>query len=236
MERRLVVVAHPDDAELSCGGSVARWTSAGVEVIYVICTDGSRGTKDRGMTPARLAAIREREQREAAALLGVHTISFLRHEDGELEATKGFRAEIALLIRKFKPRVIVTHDPWRPYMIHPDHRAVGFTTVDAVVAARDHLFLADHTEAGIEPHEPREILFAFPGQPDHIVDISDTLERKLQAIRCHRSQVGEKDFPSWRRKMADWARDVAMDRDFTYGEGFKRLILGAHHYNPDEEE
>ena len=236
MERLLVVVAHPDDGELSCGGSVARWTSEGKEVAYLICTDGGKGTKDRGMTPGRLTAIREGEQREAAAILGVHRISFLRHEDGELEATKVFRDEIALHIRKFKAHVIVTHDPWRPYVIHPDHRAVGFTTVDAVVAARDHLFLSSHTEAGIEPHAPDEILFAFPERPDHIVDISDTLERKLQAIRCHRSQVAEKDFPFWRKKMTDWARESATGCDFMYGEGFKRLIIGSHHYNPDDQE
>jgi LmbE family N-acetylglucosaminyl deacetylase len=231
MERILVVVAHPDDAELSCGGSVARWTREGNEVTFVICTDGGKGTKDRNVSPDRLAGVREEEQQGAARVLGVKDICFLRHGDGDLEVTKDFRAEIALLIRHYRPFSIVTHDPWRPYSIHPDHRAVGFTTVDAVVAARDHLFIGHQYTAGFEPHDAGQILFTFPEKVDFVVDISETMDVKLEAIGCHTSQIGD-EFPLWEERMRRWAEETAANEPFLYGEGFKKLAIGRHHYNP----
>ncbi|RJQ39326.1 MAG: PIG-L family deacetylase, partial [Nitrospiraceae bacterium] len=137
-ERIMVIMAHPDDTEMGCGGTVAKWIKEGHEVRYVVCTNGDKGTKDRELSSHRLAEIREYEQLKAAEVLGVKNVIFLRHRDGELEVTQAFRSELALLIRQYKPHIIVTHDPWRPYLLHPDHRAVGFTTTDAVIAARDH--------------------------------------------------------------------------------------------------
>jgi LmbE family N-acetylglucosaminyl deacetylase len=149
LERVLVIMAHPDDAEFTCSGTLAKWIKAGRQAHYVVCTSGDKGTKDPDMTPHHLAAIREEEQLAAARVLGVETVTFLRHKDGELEASKEFRAEIAMLIRRYKPDIVITHDAWRPYLLHPDHRVVGLTTCDAIVAARDHLFLPGQTAIGL---------------------------------------------------------------------------------------
>lgn len=219
----LVIAAHPDDAELGCGGSVARWVRDGHQVSYIVCTAGNKGTKDLDVTPHRLGEIREKEQEAAAKALGVNRILFLRHQDGELEATMAFRNELALLIRSFQPDVIVTHDPWRHYLIHPDHRAVGISAMDAVVSARDHLFLPEQLAVGIEPHEPSEILFTFPDSPDFFVDITDTLESKMEAIGQHKSQV--KTSPHWSYRVREWAEANGQKNNCKYAEAFKRVQL-----------
>jgi LmbE family N-acetylglucosaminyl deacetylase len=222
-EKVMLIMAHPDDAELSSGGSVAIWVSAGKEVRYVICTNGDKGSKDPDTSPFRLAEIREEEQRNAARILGVKQVTFLRYGDGELENTRAFRNELAMLIREFQPKVIVTHDPWRPYMVHPDHRAVGFATVDAVVVARDHLFVPFWLELGLPPHAPLEIYFTFPSAPDYVIDITSTLEKKLEAIGKHESQMGR--FPQWKDLIKAMAARMAEKEKFAYGEAFKRLVL-----------
>lgn len=219
----LLVVAHPDDAELSTAGTVLKLIEQGYEARYVVCSAGDKGTKDTAITPFQLAAIREQEQREAAAVLGVHHITFLRHPDGELDTCKGLRNEIAILIRNNRPDIIITHDPWRPYQIHPDHRAVGFATVDAVVYARDHLFLPVLLELELAPHAPLEIYFTFPAVPDHVVDISDVMEKKLDAIAQHKSQLAQ--MPGWREKIRLMASKQAEGNPFAYAESFKRLVL-----------
>ena len=140
----VAIFAHPDDSELSCGGSVAKWIAEGKEVVYIICTDGNKGSKDLDVNPFQLAAQREREQKAAARTLDVQQVIFLRHHDGELEINSLLKAELTLLIRYIKPDLVITHDPWRPYLIHPDHRVVGIAVTDAIVAARDHLFFPGH--------------------------------------------------------------------------------------------
>lgn len=219
----LVIAAHPDDAELSTGGSIARWVREGHQVNYVVCTMGNKGTKDPDMMPHRLAQIREKEQEAAAKVLGVNRVVFLRHQDGELEATMSFRNELALLIRSFQPDVIVTHDPWRHYLIHPDHRAVGTSAADAVVSARDHLFLPEQLAVGICPHTPSEILFTFPDEPDFFVDITDTLELKMEAIAQHKSQV--KTSPHWAQRVKERAEANGRKSGCIYAEAFRRVQL-----------
>jgi LmbE family N-acetylglucosaminyl deacetylase len=221
----LVITAHPDDAELGCGGSTARWVRNGDQVNYIVCTNGNKGTKDYDMTPHRLAEIREKEQEAAAKVLGVNRVVFLRHQDGELEATMALRKELALLIRSFRPDVIVTHDPWRHYLGHPDHRAVGMSAMDAVVSARDHLFLPEQMAVGIGPHPPQEILFTFPDEPDFYVDISDTLELKMEAIAQHKSQV--EISPHWAHRVKEWAEEHGKKNDCKYAEPFKRVKFRA---------
>ena len=216
-------MAHPDDTELSCAGTLIKWIAEGKQVRYIVCTTGDKGTKDATMTPFQLAEIREKEQREAAGVLGIEDITFLRHPDGELEHNASFRNEIALLIRKFQPEIIVTHDPWRPYQIHPDHRAVGFSTVDAVVAARDHLFLPALLELELPAHAPLELFFTFPLTPDYIVDITDVMEKKLEALEKHQSQLHH--IPDWREKIKLMGSKLAEGNPFTYAESFKRLVL-----------
>jgi LmbE family N-acetylglucosaminyl deacetylase len=219
----LVIMAHPDDTELSCAGTLIKWIAEGKQVRYIVCTTGDKGTKDTTMSPFQLAETREKEQREAAGVLGVKDITFLRHADGGLEHTASFRDEIALLIRKFQPEIIVTHDPWRPYQLHPDHRAVGFSTVDAVVMARDHLFLPALLEVGLQAHAPLEVFFTFPPTPDFVVDITDVMDKKLEALEKHKSQLSR--IPDWPEKIKLMGSKLAEDKPFTYAESFKRLSL-----------
>jgi LmbE family N-acetylglucosaminyl deacetylase len=205
--RALVVAAHPDDAEFGAGGTIARFAAGGAEVRYVVATDGSRGTKDRTTSPHALAELRETEQRRAAETVGVREVHFLRHGDGTLEPTMALRAECSLLIRTFRPDVILTHDPWKRYMIHPDHRAIGHATLDGLIAARDHLFQPEQLVAGHEPHETTLVYLWAADEPDLFVDIADTLERKVAAIGCHASQVTR--IPDWQGRIRTRARDAA---------------------------
>lgn len=223
--RALVVAAHPDDAEFGAGGTIARWTARGAEVRYVVATDGSRGSKDPAMSPHQLAELREAEQRRAAAVLGVAEVHFLRHTDGTLEPTLALRAECSLLIRTFRPDVLLTHDPWKPYQIHPDHRAIGFAVLDGLVAARDHLFQPEQLIAGHPPHETRLVYLWGTDQPDQFVDIAETLERKLEALACHESQVAR--LPDWRDRVRRRAEEAARRAGggLRYAEAFKRLEL-----------
>jgi LmbE family N-acetylglucosaminyl deacetylase len=219
----LVIMAHPDDAELSSSGTLIKWIAKGWQVRYIVCTTGDKGTKDAKITPFQLAEMREKEQREAANVLGVKDLTFLRHADGELEHNAALRNEIALLIRKFQPEIIITHDPWRPYQLHPDHRAVGFATVDAVVVARDHLFLPALLEVELIPHAPLELYFTFPPTPDYVIDITDVMEKKLEALEKHQSQL--KSIPDWREKIKLMSSKLAEGKPFLYAESFKRLVL-----------
>ncbi|MDY6843701.1 MAG: PIG-L deacetylase family protein [Thermodesulfobacteriota bacterium] len=222
-DKVLIIVAHPDDAEISSGGSIARWVMEGKEVAYIVVTSGNKGTKDINISPYTLAELRESEQLEAAHVLGVKQIYFLRHNDGEVEVTFALRHELALLIRKFRPSIIITHDPWRPYQLHPDHRATGFAATDAIVAARDHLFLPAQGEVGLCAHRPREIYYTFPPLPDLIIDITDTISKKLEALSKHKSQV---DLSSgWHDRIINMAKEWAKDETFMYAEAFKRVIL-----------
>jgi LmbE family N-acetylglucosaminyl deacetylase len=219
----LVVMAHPDDAELSSGGTILKGIDQGWQVRYIVCATGDKGTKDISMSPFHLAEIREEEQREAAAVLGVTNITFLRYADGGLEHNASFRNEIALLIRKFQPEIIITHDPWRPYQMHPDHRAVGFATVDAVVVARDHLFLPALLELELQAYAPLELYFTFSEKPDHVVDITDVMDKKLEALEKHKSQL--EHIPEWREGIKMMGSKLAEGKAFKYAEIFKRLPL-----------
>ncbi len=228
--RALVVAAHPDDAEFGAGGTVACWTARGAEVRYVVATDGSRGSKDPGASPHRLADLRETEQRRAAETLGVAEVHFLRHGDGTLEPTLALRAECSLLIRRFRPDVILTHDPWKPYMVHPDHRAIGFATLDGLVAARDHLFQPEQLIAGHPPHETTLVYLWATDHADQFVDVAETLERKIEALACHASQVAR--ISDWQKRVRERAAEAAAEAatrgsgpKLRYAEAFKRLEL-----------
>lgn len=219
----LVISAHPDDPELSCGGSIAKWTTEGKEIIYVICTDGNKGSKDLEMNPYQLAALREREQEAAAQLLGVQRVIFLRHHDGELEVNSILKVELALLIRYIKPDLVITHDPWRPYLIHPDHRAVGIAVTDAIVAARDHLFFPAFLAIGLDAHRPKSIYYTFPEKPDIIVDITEFIEIKLRAIAQHSTQI--ETIPDWQERIKQMGARFGEKECLAYAEIFKQVEL-----------
>jgi LmbE family N-acetylglucosaminyl deacetylase len=221
--RIMVVFAHPDDAEFTCSGSVARWIAAGDEVTYVACTSGDKGSQDRDINPAQLMLTREQEQLDAADVLGVKTVVFLRHKDGEVEPDMAFRSELSLVLRQHKPEVVITHDPWLRYMIHPDHRAVGTATMDAVAAARDHLYFNYQLYKGMEPQRAKEILLFSPEAPNYWVDISDTFDKKMEALHKHACQVGKSVDLDQRMRLR--AEENGQSQGMALAEAFHRMEL-----------
>ena len=185
--RALAVGAHPDDIEFGCGGTLAKWAAAGCVLLHVVCTDGSRGTWDPATDPARLVLRRQEEQRAASrALGGTGEVVFLGWPDGELEPGLRQRWQVADAIRRFKPDVVLGHDPWKRYRVHPDHRNAGFLLTDALVAARDPLFFP---ELGAGPHRPATLLLFEADEPDHAEDVSGFVEVKIAALMAHESQL-----------------------------------------------
>lgn len=219
---RLVVMAHPDDPELACGGTIAKWTEQGDEVYYIIVSCGEKGTWDRDVSPFNIAETREKEANEAAKYLGVKKVIFLRHPDGNIGLANTLKLEIAALIRKLKPHTIVTHDPWRRHF-HPDHRVTGFVVIDAIMIARDWHFYPFLREIGLEPHRADELLLTPSDNPTFINDISKTLDRKIKAIRIHKSQLGQ--LPNWEQRIKKMAETVGETSDFKCGEGFYQMII-----------
>ena len=222
----MVVTPHPDDAEWGVAGSVARWTGEGKDIVYVVCTNGDKGTSDTNMTPDELAGIREREQLAAARLLGVREVIFLRHPDQCLEDTPEFRKEIVRLIRMYQPETVVTADPYRRYIWHRDHRITGQVVLDAIFpCARDFLAYPDLLEQGLQPHKVKEVLLWGSEEPDYRSNITDTFAIKVAALRCHASQVGDsassetEDYLRQRHKM------LAAGEDYEMAEAFHRVEL-----------
>ncbi|HZU71455.1 MAG TPA: PIG-L family deacetylase [Acidimicrobiales bacterium] len=185
-ERALAVGAHPDDIEFGCGATLAKWAAAGCEIHHLVCTDGSKGSWDPDEDVAQLVATRQAEQRKAAAVLGGRSdVVFLGWPDGELEAGLRQRWEVAYWIRVTRPDVVLGHDPWKRYRIHPDHRAAGFLATDGIVAARDPHFFP---EQKAEPHRPRALLLWEADEVDHVEDAAGFEDVKLEALLAHRSQ------------------------------------------------
>jgi LmbE family N-acetylglucosaminyl deacetylase len=182
----LAIAAHPDDIEFGCGATLAKWAAAGCAVHHLVCTDGSKGTWNPDADIAALVATRRVEQRAAAAALGATgEVVFLDAVDGELEATLAGRGEVAAWIRRLRPDVVLGHDPWRRYRLHPDHRAAGFLAVDGVVAARDPHFYRDQDLAH---HRPDWLLLFEAGEPDHAEDVTGHAAAKIAALEAHASQ------------------------------------------------
>lgn len=222
-QRALIIGAHPDDNEVGCGGTVAHLTRQGWDVTFIVCTNGNKGSHDPDISAYQLSEIREHEQRAAAQLLGVQRIIFLRYNDGELEPTPALRAEMALYIRHFKPHLVYSHDPWRPYMLHPDHRAVGFAVIDGIVNARDHLYMPGLGQIGLTVWRPHTLYLWSAHEPDHFADIGPTIEQKIAALREHASQFGSKD------DLAEWVHERAQRQGEPAGiaraEAFKQIDL-----------
>jgi len=209
--RVLGVFAHPDDPEFFAGGTFAKWAADGAEISFVIATSGDKGSADPDMTQARLADIREREEREAAAVLGVKDVIFLRYKDGELFPTLELRRDITRLIRLKKPDVVVTLDPTRWFgsrgINHPDHRAIGAATLEAVFpTARDRLNFIEHErDEGLETHKVGAVYIAGAVDPTLTVDVTDAVERQIESLRAHKTQISDMD------KMAENIRKRSLD-------------------------
>jgi len=222
----MVVTPHPDDAEWGVAGSVARWTGEGKDIVYVVCTNGDKGTSDTNMTPDELAGIREREQLAAARLLGVREVIFLRHPDQCLEDTPEFRKEIVRLIRMYQPETMVTADPYRRYIWHRDHRITGQVVLDAIFpCARDFLAYPDLLEQGLQPHKVKEVLLWGSEEPDYRSNITDTFAVKVAALRCHASQVGDSASPELEDYLRQRHKMLAAGEDYEMAEAFHRVEL-----------
>jgi len=188
-ERVLAIGAHPDDVEFGAGATLARWADDGADVRMLVLTDGSKGTWEPDADPAELVARRRREQEAAAEVLGARGVEFAGYVDGELENGRAERAFLAATVRRLRPVVLLGHDPWKRYRLHPDHRAAGFLVLDAVVAARDpHFFPEQLDPGGLEPHRPRSILLFEAEDPDLLEPAGGYLDRKVAALLEHRSQ------------------------------------------------
>ena len=221
----MVISPHPDDCEFGIAGTVARLTKEGKQVVYVICTNGNKGTGDRSLTPEKLAEIREKEQLAAAKVLGVKETVFLKYPDQGLEDCHEFRRDLVRVIRKYKPFAVATSDPYRKYMWHRDHRIAGTVTADAVFPySRDHLAYPELLDEGLEPHKVREMWFWGSDDPNFKQDITDTMDIKLDALKCHQSQVGDVP-PQMRERMKDFARMNAKGEKFQLAEAFHRVEM-----------
>lgn len=224
--RALVIVAHPDDAEFMCGGTIARWCAQGWHLVYVIATDGDKGSHQPDMSSERLAQIRRQEQLCAANVLGVKQCLFLGYPDGFLEDTAELRGRLVREIRRHKPDVIITWDPSR-HLNHRDHRIIGQAAYDATYPlARSHLYYPEHLAEGLAPHRASEVLLAGGDQPDYYVDVSRYLARKVQALRCHQSQVARMTGKELRERVRQWAREMGERGGYKLAEGFRRVIWG----------
>jgi LmbE family N-acetylglucosaminyl deacetylase len=185
-ERALAIGAHPDDIEFGAGATLAKWAAAGCEVSLLVCTDGSKGTWDADADTDALVVTRQREQRDAAAALGATgTVAFLGWTDGELESGMRQRAQVASWIRRLRPQVLLGHDPWKRYRLHPDHRHAGLLTIDGLVAARDPHFFP---ELALAHHRPDMLLLFEADEVDHVEDVTGHGAAKLAALEAHRSQ------------------------------------------------
>jgi LmbE family N-acetylglucosaminyl deacetylase len=228
-ERVLVVAAHPDDIEFGAAGTVARWIGEGASAHYLLVTRGDKGSDDPGADPAALAATREREQRAAAEEIGVGGVDFLDEPDGQVEPTLRLRERITYAIRAFRPEVVMTHDPTvvfvnNEWVNHPDHRAVGQMTVDAVFpTARDPLNFREHLDAGLGAWKVAELYLWSTNEANQIVDIGETLERKIAALAHHASQFH--DFAETARWLRRQAEDLGERTGYRAAEGFRRVML-----------
>ena len=227
--RGMVIMAHPDDAEWTCSGTVAKWCAEGWEVVYVLCTDGSKGSSDPEMTSEQLVKIREKEQRDAGEVLGLRDVVFLGYPDAYLEPTLELRKDIAREIRRYKPDVVITGSPARDvergyYVSHPDHLAAGEAALAAIFpTARDRLTFPELLEEGLEPHEVREVWIAVGDNADNYVDVEAYMETAIKALKAHVSQVDPENAGEWfQQGRIRTGAKIGM----AYAEGFKRIPFG----------
>jgi LmbE family N-acetylglucosaminyl deacetylase len=231
LQRVMGIFAHPDDPEFFCGGTFAKWAAEGRLIVFALATSGDKGSRDLEITSEQLAALREAEERAAAARLGVEDVIFLRYPDGELQPTLDLRRQLTRLIRLKKPDIVVTNDPtarWygSHYINHPDHRAIGDAVLDAVFpAARNHLYFPELFRVeGLAPHTVRQVYLCGAQEPNAKIDVTSYVEAKIEALREHKSQIPDME------AMATRQRD-AIDPEFVgdgkrYTESFRVFDLG----------
>jgi LmbE family N-acetylglucosaminyl deacetylase len=221
IRRALALGAHPDDVELQAGGTLAAWAARGVHVELACFTAGEKGSPDPAADPAALAAVRRAEAAAAAAALGAAGVHFLGAVDGELEVTMALRLAVARLVRTVRPDVVLGHDPWRRWLLHPDHRAAGLLTVDGVVAARDPLYAPELAAEGLAAHRPHTVLLFGTDTPDELVEVTATIDAKLASLRAHASQIA--DHADLERRVRTWNAAIGAEVGLHYAEAFHTL-------------
>lgn len=235
-ESAICLFAHPDDPDFICGGTIARWTQAGCHVTYLLMTDGRAGVQGLGDTPisdADLVAMRQQEQRAAAEILGVKDVVFLNHRDGELFHTLELRREIVREIRRARPQAAVLFDPQRRvmpgYIQHPDHWTSGEAALAALFPlSGNRRTFVDMADEGLTPHQVQDMYMVSAAVPNLRIDITDTIDLKLAAMRCHHSQVADPDANS--KRMRAMARVAAGTSGMEYAEQFHFLRHGARDF------
>jgi LmbE family N-acetylglucosaminyl deacetylase len=227
-ESAMAIVAHPDDIEFSYAGTMARWAREGVRLSYVLCTSGDVGIDQPGMTRARATEIREAEQREAARFAGVGDVVFLREPDGMLQATLELRKKLVREIRRFRPEVVICGDPtvvWAgdDYINHPDHRAAALAAVDAVFPASGQPNLFEElAEEGLSAHKVRKVYVSAWADGNTFVNIDETIQVKIDALKAHKSQMRDWDPSDMIRK---WSAEAAKGKEMTYAESYRVVTL-----------
>ncbi len=229
LERALVVVSHPDDAEFGAAATIASLTAAGVRVDYVVSTDGGKGTEDPAVTPEQLSETRRAEQRAAADVLGVTEIVHLGYPDGYLTPSLDLRRDITRQIRRFRPDVVITQNPQRrldhnPFIGHPDHLATGEAALAAVYpAARDRLNFPELVDERLEPWKVRQVLLTGVEEPNLWIDVAGSFETGLRALLCHASQVGGRE--DIEERMRERARLTGEPQGIGLAQAFLSIVL-----------
>ncbi len=226
----LAIGAHPDDVEFGCGGLLAKWAADGCVVHHLVCTDGSKGTWNADVDVAALAARRQVEQREAARRIAGNRageVRFLGFVDGELDSGLEERGQVALVIRQLRPSVVLGHDPWKRYRLHPDHRHAGLLACEGIVAARDPHFYKEHL---VPHHRPDALLLWEADEPDHAEDVSAVVDLKLDALEAHVSQFestmkagDDSELEEFRQRVQTRLAELGAPHDMAGAEVFKLI-------------
>lgn len=238
--RALVVTAHPDDMEFGAAGTLAKWAAQGAEITLCIGTDGSTGTQDRALMGARLHEIRLEESQEAADLIGIKELIWLGLRDGYVEYTLDLRREVARVFRRYRPHRFMVMDPTptiESFINHPDHRAIGQASLDvSMTAGTTPGHFPELLEEGLEPWRGlREVWIAGPGHRDRVVDITDTIDKKIEALRCHRSQVGE-NADEIAAFVREYCAEAGKPAGFDYAETFQVISQGPGFHAGEQED
>ena len=231
-QKILVILAHPDDPEFFCGGTLARWAQAGHHIIYYLLTCGDKGRNEhnKDIPGNELCDLRHQEEYAAASVIGAQEVHFLDREDGTLVPTLDLRRDVVRIIRQVKPDILVTCDPQNLFasygLNHPDHRAAGQVVLDAVFpAAGNDLFFPELLKEGYPPHMPKEVWVSLTEQPNVILDITETLPVKLKALKEHKSQIG--DPTKFEARTHSRHTENSTDEDPRFEEKFRRIVYRA---------
>ena len=224
LRRVMVIAAHPDDPEFGCGATIAKWAQQGREITYLLLTSGDKGCHDPEVRPGQIAGRREDEQRDAAAVLGVKDVVFLNYADGMLENTLELRRRLSLIIRERQPEIVLAIDPWRRYQLAPDHRAAGQAALDAVWAAREWYLFPEQLLGDRQPWRVKEVYLFWAEAPDYWEDVTETVDKRIEALRRHVSQTGHRA-DTLDERIRKGLSETGKEHGMEYAEAFKRFKM-----------